>query len=163
VGELIQEQQQYLDRFSDVLSQAEGARSDVTLTGQDERTLSDQISDRLHRLYDQIIVLQPDHRFDLGRFFETRRKQDIGRSVAQRTRALERCIDGLEQYPELPGASSASGSVMPGDSGVTGRFRMHRLSPTLRSGRTSSSARGVTCQPLQAVPKAGRKEADPGG
>jgi hypothetical protein len=106
VGELAGEQQQYLDRFSVSLSQAESSRSDVSMAGRAERSSKAQARDRLRKLYDQLVALEHDYTFDLKRFFETGRKQDVGTSVARLQRTLARCIDGLKQYPDLPNAAT---------------------------------------------------------
>lgn len=105
VATLISEQQSWLNKFSDILSRAETSRSQVSVTGADERDTSSQVSARLKKLYDQLKALEHDYAFDLKRFFETGRKSDIGESIASRTRTLERCLEGLKLYPTLPGAS----------------------------------------------------------
>lgn len=106
VSTLIRSQQTLLEELAGLLPQKQGSTSGFIMSHQEQRTLSEEVRVQLSCLYTDLKSAQKKGiAFDFTTFFPSKTEGDIGRSIADRKAAVNRCITGLKLYPQVPDAT----------------------------------------------------------
>lgn len=137
---LIQEQQALVDRWEAIVAQAQSSRSDLKMTATTRRELSQQVRTALDDLYDALWAVRKSGTFDFTIFYPTNKKADSGDSIADRTAALKRCLDGFEKYPEIPNCAALKQPLLE---------LQKQFSPVVELGSSRDSLKRADTQSLQ--------------
>lgn len=105
VETLASEHTEVRDRISAAITGRQNSGSGLKMSQKDRQSLDSQVISQLESLFYALKSAAGTATFDLTRFFPNGKKSDIGRRVADLKASLQRCIDGLAQYPTIPNAA----------------------------------------------------------
>ena len=145
VDRLISRQRELLADLELCRTTFEDVRADTRSSQAQFRDLRDEARTQLGRLFTYLQSQEGEVDFEFTRFYPTGRKSDIGKSVADLRGNLERVLDGLNQYPLIPGAEDWKRKMqalydqyVPKSGEVSGRQSSARLKSGSASQATSA-------------------------
>ena len=105
VGRLRDDQSALLVELEAALSQRQSSASTRAQRVKDQREASEATQSTLSALFTTLESAEANGSvFDFKAFFPTRRRKDIGLSIADRLASVRRCLTALQLYPSVPGA-----------------------------------------------------------
>lgn len=145
VDRLISRQRELLADLELCRTTFEDVRADTRSSQAQFRDLRDEARTQLGRLFTYLQSQEGEVDFEFTRFYPTGRKSDIGKSVADLRGNLERVLDGLNQYPLIPGGEDWKRKMqaiydqyVPKSGEVSGRQSSSRLKSGSASQATSA-------------------------